>query len=466
MTMESKQQNWAVVGGGMLGMTTALRLAQKGHKVTLFEAADHFGGLADAWQLGDITWDRHYHVTLLSDSHLRKVLKEVDLDKDMEWVETKTGFFTNGQLHSMSSSWEFLTFPPLSLWSKFRLGLTIFVGSKIKNWKRLENMLVADWLTKWSGKKTFEKMWLPLLRSKLGENYKKTSAAFIWATIARLYAARRTGLKKELFGYLPGGYARFLDSFEQYLKDNGVALRPGCGVQQIKSLEGGSVELTVQSSASPADEPPIEAFDGVVATVPSGVIPRMIPDLSEDESQRHRQIEYQGIVCASLLLKKPLAEYYVTNITDGNAPFTGVIEMTTLVDRKEFNDHSLVYLPYYVPQDDPIFDQTDEQIREQSLVGLESMYPEFDRNDLVDFRVSRVKRVMAISTLNYSESLPPMKTTLPNVFVVNSAQIVNGTLNVNETIKLAESAVEELLMSAASNLDKSQPEKQHVETVC
>ena len=466
MTMESKQQNWAVVGGGMLGMTTALRLAQKGHKVTLFEAADHFGGLADAWQLGDITWDRHYHVTLLSDSHLRKVLKEVDLDKDMEWVETKTGFFTNGQLHSMSSSWEFLTFPPLSLWSKFRLGLTIFIGSKIKNWKRLENMLVADWLTKWSGKKTFEKMWLPLLRSKLGENYKKTSAAFIWATIARLYAARRTGLKKELFGYLPGGYARFLDSFEQYLKDNGVALRPGCGVQQIKSLEGGSVELMVQSSASPADEPPIEAFDGVVATVPSGVIPRMIPYLSEDESQRHRQIEYQGIVCASLLLKKPLAEYYVTNITDGNAPFTGVIEMTTLVDRKEFNDHSLVYLPYYVPQDDPIFDQTDEQIREQSLVGLESMYPEFDRNDLVDFRVSRVKRVMAISTLNYSESLPPMKTTLPNVFVVNSAQIVNGTLNVNETIKLAESAVKELLMSAASNLDKSQPEKQHVETVC
>jgi len=472
MTMDSKQKNWAVVGGGMLGMTTALRLAQKGHKVTLFEAAEHFGGLADAWQLGDITWDRHYHVTLLSDSHFRKVLSELELDDDMEWVETKTGFFTNGRLHSMSSSWEFLTFPPLSLWSKFRLGLTIFVGSKIKNWKRLEGMLVADWLTKWSGKKTFEKMWLPLLRSKLGENYKKTSAAFIWATIARLYAARRTGLKKELFGYLPGGYARLLDSFEQHLKDSGVILQPGCGIRQIKSLEGGAVELTVQSSAASADEPSLETFDGVVATVPSGIIPRMIPGLTKDEAKRHHQIEYQGIVCASLLLKKPLAEYYVTNITDGNAPFTGVIEMTTLVDREEFNGHSLVYLPYYVPQDDPIFEQTDEAIKEQSLAGLESMYPEFemypefDRNDLVEFRVSRVKRVMAISTLNYSESLPPMKTTVPNVFVVNSAQIVNGTLNVNETIKLAESAVEEMLLTASDQSDKSQPEKQHAEAVC
>ena len=243
-------------------------------------------------------------------------------------------------------------------------------------------------------------------------------------------------------------------------------LQPGCGIQQIKSLEGGAVELTVQSSAVSADEPSVETFDGVVATVPSGVIPRMIPGLTQDEAKRHRQIAYQGIVCASLLLKKPLAEYYVTNITDGNAPFTGVIEMTTLVDRKEFDGHSLVYLPYYVPQDDPIFEQTDEAIREQSLVGLESMYPDFNRNDLVEFRVSRVKRVMAISTLNYSESLPPMKTTVPNVFVVNSAQIVNGTLNVNETIKLAESAVDEMLLTASGQLDKSQPEKQHAEAVC
>ena len=65
----------AIVGGGLLGLTLALRLAQRGYRVTLLEAADHVGGLADAWQLGDVTWDRHYHVTLLSDSHLRGILR-------------------------------------------------------------------------------------------------------------------------------------------------------------------------------------------------------------------------------------------------------------------------------------------------------------------------------------------------------------------------------------------------------
>ena len=76
MEKQLEKKRWAIVGGGILGMTLALRLAQQGKQVTLFEAAPSLGGLADAWQLGDITWDRHYHVTLLSDMALRKILEE------------------------------------------------------------------------------------------------------------------------------------------------------------------------------------------------------------------------------------------------------------------------------------------------------------------------------------------------------------------------------------------------------
>ncbi len=131
--------------------------------------------------------------------------------QEMKWVETKTGFYMDGQLYSMSNSVEFLRFPPLSLIDKFRLGVTIaYATRRVKDWKRLEKISVTDWLTKLSGKNVFEKMWKPLLRAKLGENYQLASAAFIWAIIARMYAARRSGLKKEMFGYLPGGYGRML----------------------------------------------------------------------------------------------------------------------------------------------------------------------------------------------------------------------------------------------------------------
>ena len=54
---------------------------------------------------------------------------------------------------------------------------------------------------------------------------------------------------------------------------------------------------------------------------------------------------------------------------------------------------------------------------------------------MLAFEVSRVREMLALTTLDYSaQARPPCRTSLPNVFVVNSAQIVNGTLNVNETV--------------------------------
>jgi hypothetical protein len=60
--------------------------------------------------------------------------------------------------------------------------------------------------------------------------------------------------------------------------------------------------------------------------------------------------------------------------------------------------------------------------------------------------VSRVRHVLALSTLNYSRDvMPPMETSRPRIHVVNSAQIAYGTLNVNETVGLANSQAERLV---------------------
>ena len=97
--------------------------------------------------------------------------------------------------------------------------------------------------------------------------------------------------------------------------------------------------------------------------------------------------------------------------------------------------------------DDPIFAAPDEEVKETFTEALLRMYPHISRNDLLCFRVSRVRYVHAISTLNYSARLPATTTSLPGVHVINSAHIVNGTLNVNETVQLAERAAKRLLPS-------------------
>ncbi len=471
----------AIVGSGFLGMTLALRLAKSGANVTLFEASDKIGGLASAWEIGDVVWDKHYHVTLASDKFTRKLVDELGLGDEYRWVETKTGFYTDGELVSMSDTKEFLKFPPLDLISKLRLGATIFYASRVRNWKRLETITVEDWLTKLSGKRTFEKIWKPLLKAKLGDAYKDTSAAFIWATIQRMYAARNSGMKKEMFGYVRGGYARVLERFGEVLAENGVRIRLNSKVEKIEKPENGKIRVTLSATRRRTDtnghaikqktkyamlqtamaiapgfsggflsEPDLKpngakgfrgngiggTFDKVILTCPSDVAAKMAPQLAETEKQS-LNIRYQGIVCASVLMKCSLSNFYVTNITD-EMPFTGVIEMSALVDKKEFGRNALIYLPKYVAPDDELFERSDEEIERIFLKGLEKMYPHFRRQDVLAFKVSRVRQVFPLPVLNYSSKLPSMQTSVHGLYVVNSSHIVNGTLNVNETVQLAE----------------------------
>lgn len=469
----------AIVGSGFLGMTLALRLAKSGANVTLFESAGEIGGLASAWTIGDVTWDKHYHVTLLSDSHTRGLVEELGLGDDYRWVETKTGFYTDGQLVSMSNTMEFLKFPPLGIVGKLRLGATIFIASRITNWKKLEKISVENWLVRLSGRKTFEKIWKPLLRAKLGDAYKETSAAFIWATIQRMYAARKSGLKKEMFGYVRGGYARVLGRFGKVLAREGVEIRLNSPVQTVEKLANGKLKVILRQSRRRNDPKPpqrtkyapvrtavavmpgfsagflaepdvktngvidfprnglVDTFDTVILTCPSNVAAEISPQLTIAEKQDLESIRYQGIVCASMLTKRSLSDFYVTNITD-DTPFTGIIEMSALVDKKELGGNALVYLPKYVAPDDDMFDLADDEIKELFLSGLEKMYPRFKRSDVVALKVSRVRQVFPLPVLNYSRDLPPTKTSIDGLYIVNSSHIVNGTLNVNETVQLAE----------------------------
>ena len=407
-------------------------------RVEILEGSDRTGGLASSSAIGDFTWDRFYHVILLSDLNLRQLLDELDLSSRLRWGTTRTGFFTDGALYSLSSSIEFLKFPPLSLIDKIRLGGTIFSAARMKNWRKLEQIPVGDWLTRWSGKRVYERIWLPLLRSKLGNNHEIASAAFIWAIIQRMYAARQSGLKREMFGYVEGGYELILRRLQDLLDQRGIVTRTGAKVSEVARQADG-VEVRFEDGSS-------STYSSVVCTIPTPAIASICPQLTPQERERLTGVTYQGIVCASLLLRKPLADFYVTNITDDWVPFTGVIEMTALVDPAVFAGNSLVYLPRYLTQEDPFWDKSDDSIQQEFLSALEKMYPDFSRQDVLDFQVSRARQVLAVSTLGYSErSMPTVETSVPGVYIVNSAQIAQGTLNVNETLGVVKDRFPELL---------------------
>lgn len=434
-----------VVGGGMLGLVVALRLAQAGRPVTVLEAADHLGGLADAWVLEGpvaVTWDRHYHVTLASDTALRRVLGELGLGHALRWRPTRTGYWSGRRLVPVSTPVDFLRLPGLSPVAKARLAATILAGMRTRRWERLEQVPVQAWLARWSGRRTFDRFWRPLLEAKLGARWVEANAAFIWATIQRLTAARRAGLRREEFGYVPGGYATVLERFSAHLRGLGVEVRTGAPVARVGAGPGGP-HVELRSG---------EAIPGaaVVLTTTPARAAGLVDGLAATERQAWERIRYQGVVCASLLLRRALSPYYLTYLFDA-LPFTAVVEMTALVDPAELGGHHLVYLPRYAPPTDGIFTADDATITRRFLDGLRCVHPALRDEDVVTVRISRAPEVFPVPVLGYSRLAPTVETSVPGVFLASSAQIVNGTLNVNETVAAAERAVPVVLAAVGTH---------------
>ncbi len=443
-------QSVAVVGGGLLGLTAALRLIEAGARVTVFEAAPDLGGLASAWSLtapsGPVTWDRFYHVTLASDAAWRELLGELGLDDEIAWTSTRTGYFAHGVLSPVSTPLEFLRLPGLSLLAKVRLAATIARGVTARDWRRLERMPVERWLTRWSGAATFSRFWVPLLESKLGGSWRDTNAAFIWATIQRLTAARRAGIGDERFGAVPGGYARVLDALAAHLVARGAVIECAAPVVRVEASAGESergesergVEVTIGATT--------HRFDHAVITTTPRVAAHLCDQIPGPARAAMAATRYQGVICASVVLRRPLSPYYLTYLMD-DLPFTAVVEMTALIPPAWIGGHALVYLPRYAAADDPWFERSDEDIASEFLAGLGQVH-RLTPEDVLTVRVARAREVFPLPVLGYSDSVPPIDTGVPGVSLLSSAQIVNGTLNVNETVGLAERGVSELLLGS------------------
>jgi protoporphyrinogen oxidase len=430
-----------VLGAGITGLTAAFYLLRAGADVTVIEAQPQVGGLSTHFDFGSFTWDRFYHCILPSDRPLLQLIEDLGLSQDLRWTKTKVGFFADGALYSMSSSLDFLRFPPLSLWQKVRLGAGILYACRIRDGRELETELASDWLTRIFGKKNYDKIWGPLLKCKLGACREEASASFIWATISRLYSTRENNAKRsECLGYVPGGYRTILGRLLSKIERMGGKVLTGSPVEKIFADE----HIECRTATQTFD------FDSVISTLPSPVLRKITPQLAPEHTDQLGKVKYLGVICIALVLKRSLSPYYVTNLID-DVPFTGIIEMTNLISRQETAGKTLVYLPKYTAPGDPLFEVSEEVIWDSFKTGLTRVFPDLEDTDIERRFLFRERFVQPIPVLHYSDIVPNMETNIDNLFVANTTQIINSTLNNNEMVKIAHRGAEAVRAALASD---------------
>jgi protoporphyrinogen oxidase len=420
----------AIVGGGLMGLSLAYFLSKEGVAVDVFEAGPALGGLAGSMRLPDGTSvDRFYHTILSSDSHVTGLCAELGLAEALRFRQTHMGFYYRDQIYPMNNIAEFFRFPPLGWIDRFRLGLTIVYAQFVRDWKRLEGIPVEKWLSTWSGRRTLEHIWRPMLKAKFDGGFEQTPATYIWSRLVRMKSTRSGPSQKEEAGHLTGGYASLVEAMADRVRAAGGTIHLSARVEQVTMDRGRATGIQVAGERLP--------FEKIVVTLPLPAFRSLIPDVDAGYQDLLGKTSYLGIVCPLMVLDRPLSGYWTLNITDDGIPFTGIIETTTYIDPQYVGGHHLVYLPKYTLPGSAWQSMSDEEIRHRWLGHVAAMFPDFDAQRVRAFSVQREAYVEPLHPLNGLSHIPPFESPVAGLYLATTAQIYPALTNAESVTRHA-----------------------------
>jgi protoporphyrinogen oxidase len=425
----AERKSVAIVGGGLLGLTAAYRLAGEGVAVTVYERDRALGGLAGQTDLGGIPVDRYYHVVLPTDDRVIGLAEELGIGDRMRFAHTGVGFWHAGELTSMSSLRELLTFPSLRPIDRLRLGAFVARCQMISEHDRLDEQPLEDWLRSMCGDQLWERLWKPLLDSKFDGRFDDLPATYLWARTRRMSKTRDRS-SREVMGTIDGGYQVLVDRLAAAIVARGGEILTGHAVRTIASAGGHAIGVVTDDG--------FRAFDEVLCTLlPAQRSALLTDDLAAAVGPD--DMRYLGVVCLLLRLRRSLSPYYALNITDRRVPLTTVVETTHVVDPERVGG-TLVYVPKYVNPDSPELERTNREVRATYFDHLRRIFPDVVEDDVLAWQVARARTAEPVHALGTAGSVPPMLPA-PGLAVASTAHIYPELVNGQAVVGVADRVV-------------------------
>ncbi|MDE1164232.1 MAG: NAD(P)/FAD-dependent oxidoreductase [Pseudomonas sp.] len=421
----------AVLGAGPMGLAVAYQLAKDGKHPVIFEADDRVGGMTAGFDFSGLTIERYYHFHCISDHAFLQMLKELGIDDQMRWVETKMGYWYRNELQAWGNPIALLKFRGLSLVAKFRYGLHAFLCTKRNDWKPLDDVEAVSWIRRWVGAEAYEVLWRRLFDFKFYDFKDNLSAAWIWSRIRRIGRSRYS-LFKEKLGYLEGGSTTLLDGMSNAIKQAGGEIRLSSRISKVV-IEAGQVKGVIRNGE-------LESFDKVISTIPLPYIPVIIPDLPADILNKFKNIKNIAVVCVIAKLKKAVTENFWLNTNDTEMDIPGLVEYTNL---RPLDEH-IVYVPFYMPGEHAKFQEPDENFISKVKTYLKKINPSLDDEDFLDIRASRYRYAQPICGPKFLETIPDAKLPVKGLWVADTSYYYPEDRGISESIdygrKLAKDA--------------------------
>jgi protoporphyrinogen oxidase len=439
-------RDYAVLGGGVLGLTVALRLLQRGHRVTLFEREAEPGGLAAGFVVEPegsgrlagqpVYLDKFYHHLFQSDHHVTALIKELGLGRDLEWPRPLTVTLWGGKVYQLDSPLSLLRFPPVPLGGRLRMAAAIGCLKLLPGSRLLEGRTAARWARATMGAKAYEIVFSPLFKGKFGAVADEIALPWFWA---------RFHDRTSRLGYVRGGFQRFYDRLAERIREPGGTLRFGTQIARISSgaADQGGVALTY-ALVGQAEQTQTLRFDRVVSTLPTRLTCALAPELPADYRAKYDWGRAYGAHCLILALDRPMTASYWMNVNDPGYPFMVFVEHTNYMPHADYGGRHLVYLGNYRPMDDRLFTMSKTEVLDEFLPHLARINPAFDPTWVRESWMFAAPYAQPIVTTDYRRHIPPFETPLPGLYLANMFQVYPHDRGQNYSVELAERLVKRL----------------------
>ncbi|MDL5361995.1 NAD(P)/FAD-dependent oxidoreductase [Halalkalicoccus sp. NIPERK01] len=389
-----------IVGGGIAGLAAAYRLQKRGHDVQVFEASDALGGLAATYETAGDPIEQFYHHLSKSEHTIVELASELGLGTEIEWLVGKNAYYVDGEVHPLDTPLEILTYPHMSLYDKVRLAaLTKEIDLRggiprfdtYEDIEDYEEVPVKEFLLEHTTRGIYENFFEPLLDAKFGDRKEEVSAAWLLGRVK--FRGERDLRRGEILGYFDGGFARLIDALIEAVGRENITT--GARVSDVE-LSGGRADRLVVEREGNKERHDVDS-----------VVVAAMPNVLEELTGYQCDIEFQGTVCSVLSLEESLMDTYWLNIAD-EAPFGALLEHTNFVPRERYGGEHLLYAASYIqsPEED-LWRMDDEEVEETWLSGIESLFPDFDRDSVNWIRTARNPRSAPVYERGYLDMVVP-----------------------------------------------------------
>jgi squalene-associated FAD-dependent desaturase len=442
-----------VIGGGLAGVTAAIRLRESGAAVTVLEGRPWLGGATCSFTRGEKVIDNGQHVFLRCCTEYQALLARLGMagSVSMQQRFDVTVLTPGGQARLRRNSLP----APLHLSGALaRYGL-LTAGERLKVGRaalgmrfadpaspRLDEQRLGDWLgSRWQGERARRRLWDLFIISALNIAGDDASAALSATVIKTALLGRKDaadiGMAAIPLGDLHG------EASLRLLTRLGVDVRLGTKATAIEPAEGpgaGRFRVPVTSGGGPDG---VLDADAVVLAVPAAAAVRLAPARLAATAARWGELGVSPIVNVHV--------HYDRRVT--RLPFAAALESPVqwVFDKtRAAGVTSGQYLAVSQSAADGYVDVPAARIREEFLPALEQLFPAAADARVLDFFVTRERRATFRQGPGTGRLRPGAGTVVPGLALAGAWTETGWPDTMEGAVRSGQNAAEHILSGLAA----------------